>query len=629
MVSTTTSSNALLTKNTSRLIAVNAVSLGIAIIANLALLFNMARRLPFAIAQPITIIGWYISSFILIGLIAATPNHLTLPASEDRALGQAFYYAIMSASLYFIVASLMCFTVFGVYRDKIPEKFELTTSQRTLMLQTIAYLVYLMVGAAVFAHVESWTYLDTVYWANYTLLTVGTGDYSPTTHTGRGLLFPFSIFGIVILGLVIGSIRSLVLERGKIKLGARLVEKQREKAVRNMKTKGEKVKITPLSKPYNMASDGKTEKERRESEFNLMRKLQAHTATRRKWTSLLTSGCAWFTLWFIGALVFYKAERNQNWSYFESLYFSYVSLLTIGYGDFQPDSNSGKPFFVFWSLLAVPTLTILISNMGDTVIKGIKDITNYLGEFTILPGEGGTRARIKKGARKIIKGSKREDVEFDEPPGLMGPPHQDYDEEKQVGPEGVGTDRLAQAVERDELGQEKEAKDRGDEIGKEIHHYHYLLVREIRKVQKDVNNSPLKKYTYNEWAWFLRLMGEDENSAKSHRKPHVKLQDGEGMVIQQAGINDDPDGETPQWSWLGLRSPLLGETEEAEWVLERLSETLEKELKKQRDEQRRASSGSGQPRIESPEKTPLGKLSSSHGSSNTLEEGVVGRGSKE
>jgi hypothetical protein len=45
-----------------RLTAINAVSLVFALIANIALLFNMARRLSFEIAQPITIIGWYIAS---------------------------------------------------------------------------------------------------------------------------------------------------------------------------------------------------------------------------------------------------------------------------------------------------------------------------------------------------------------------------------------------------------------------------------------------------------------------------------------------------------------------------------------------------------------------------------------
>lgn len=43
----------------SRLIIINAVQLAIALISNLSLLMNMARRIRFSIAQPITIIGWY------------------------------------------------------------------------------------------------------------------------------------------------------------------------------------------------------------------------------------------------------------------------------------------------------------------------------------------------------------------------------------------------------------------------------------------------------------------------------------------------------------------------------------------------------------------------------------------
>jgi hypothetical protein len=42
-----------------RLIGINAAQLVVALISNLFLLLNMARRVRFAIAQPIIIIGWY------------------------------------------------------------------------------------------------------------------------------------------------------------------------------------------------------------------------------------------------------------------------------------------------------------------------------------------------------------------------------------------------------------------------------------------------------------------------------------------------------------------------------------------------------------------------------------------
>jgi potassium channel subfamily K, other eukaryote len=178
------------------LIGINAVQLVIALISNLFLLLNMARRVRFSIAQPITIIGWYLSSFALIGLCACACGPLIVEPRDDHAFTQAFYYAIFSAGLYFLVATLMLVTVIGAYRGHYDKQFQLTMSQRTLMLQTISFLVYLMAGAAVYSHIEGWAYLDAVYWADFTLLTVGIGDYSLQTHLGRGLLFPFAIGGI-------------------------------------------------------------------------------------------------------------------------------------------------------------------------------------------------------------------------------------------------------------------------------------------------------------------------------------------------------------------------------------------------------------------------------------------------
>ena len=543
----------------------------------------MTRRLSFSIAQPITIIGWFIASILLIALVTTTVHRLKIPG-ENRALTQAFYYAIMAAALYFVIASLMCVTVYGAFKEHYPKEFRLSASQRTLMLQTISFMVYMVGGGAVYAKIEGWKFLDAVYFTDYTLLTVGIGDYAPLTHLGRGLLFPYAIGGIVILGLVVGSIRSLVLERGKKKLGSRMIEKKREALLRNMMKKEDKSRLVPVSGKQQTTEDGLTERERRKEEFLLMRMIQERASVRQKWTALLISGSAWFVLWFVGAVIFWKAEHAQDWTYFQGLYFAYTSLLTIGFGDFKPFSNSGKAFFVFWSLLAVPTLTILISNMGDTIVKGVRDLTLYLGEFTLLPGEVGVRQRLKKLIRnlrghKVLSGGKAHVM--NEPPGFISEKG-NADEEKGDRKGGNAVDHLAGAYERDELEAAGAAKQRGDELAENVHEYHYLLIREFRNVMKHQNENPPRKYSYEEWAWFLKLMGQDEASAISHRTAPIKANKSreEGPDTQQA-TTDDSDKSSYAWSWLGNRSPLMGEVEEAEWVLERLSLTLEKSLKKQ------------------------------------------------
>lgn len=566
----------------------------------------MARRLSFSIAQPITIVGWYIASVLLIALVSTASAGLKLAPGENRALTQAFYYAIMAAGLYFIIATLMVLNVYGAFKGNYPKEFKLTMSQRTLMLQTISFMVYMLGGAAVYARVETWKFLDAVYWANFTLLTVGIGDFTPLTHLGRALLFPYAIGGIVILGLVVGSIRSLVLERGKKKLGSRMIEKKRERVLKSIKSTEEAIKLTPISNERQARKAGLSEKERRKEEFHLMRKIQNQASVRQKWTALLVSGGAWFFLWFIGALVFYRSERNQNWTYFQSLYFAYTSLLTIGYGDYSPTSNSGKPFFVFWSLLAVPTLTILISNMGDTVVKGVRDLTIYLGEFTVLPGEASTKDRFKHSAYKLTNGKIfTKGPMMDEPPGLLGEKNDEDREKRTQTSHAAATDTLTGVMEQEELAEASAAKARGDTIDEDIHMYHFLLIKELRNVLKHVDESPPRKYSYEEWAWYLKLMGEDESSYSSHRMAPIKVkkENGDEPDLQQ-GQTDDRD-QSRQWSWVGNRSPLMGDTEEAEWVLERLSATLEKELRRQSKSQ---------------EKVPVGKKPASNGSDKTSEE---------
>ena len=477
----------------------------------------------------------------------------------------------------------MMVTVYGAYKGHYPAEFKLTTSQRTLMLQYILLMIYLLGGAGVYARIEGWTFTDAVYWADFTLLTVGTGDYAPATHLGRGLLFPYAVFGIVILGLVIGSIRSLILERGKVKLGDRIVEKKRERIVRRLTEGDGKVKLTPLSKAKEVEIE-ENELNRRRQEFELMRKIQYKASTSRKWTSLAISLNAWFILWIIGALIFYKAERNQDWSYFQALYFAYVSLLTIGYGDFHPMSNFGRAFFVFWSLLAIPTLTILISNLGDTVIKSIRDLTIYFGEITVLPGDASVGTRIRYGAHKLTRGQVLSGKNImEEPPGLLS--DKDDAEGHRKPPGGEATDRLAEEYEKDELIDAEEAKKSGNMLDHDRHYYHYLLVREIRNVMKHLGESPPKRYNYEEWAWFLKLAGEDEASSQHHRQPPSKVEKGDTNEVQSAEA-DDGNNVTRQWSWLGNRSPLMGETDEAEWVMEKLSSTLERELKKTREVER-------------------------------------------
>ena len=523
------------------LLAVNAVQLVIALVANLSLLLNMTKRIRFSLAQPVTIVGWFISSFILAILCGVASGRLQLQPENEYAWSQAFYYGIFAAVIYFIVASLMVVTFWGAYKGKYPKDFELTMSQRTLMLQTIMFLMYLLIGALVFSHIEGWLYLDAVYWADITLFTVGFGDLPLQTNLGRGLMIPYSLIGVTTLGLVIDSIRSLMLDRGKSRLDARVLEKKWRQFIRHLNQSGQGKALESVAEkdaPH-------MESARRQNEYHMMRKIQDQASRERRWMAMGVSTSCWLVLWLVGAKIFQECERPyQSWNYFNGVYFSFQAMTTIGYGDITPISNAAKAFFVFWSLLALPTLTVLISNAGDTVVKEIRDITVFLGNITILPGEHGYKVDIKRYLSKLSFGVLFSEKLRESPPGFLGAaePHSDGDKDED---EGSTEDRSSAAICRyndEEMGQPDPRSSQGrssrqkvgmnlikhtwlkfnaikhqitqpekrreeplhrPDIPKEIPNnrdeYLLLLIDEIRRVSQHLQQKTPRQYTYREW----------------------------------------------------------------------------------------------------------------------------------
>lgn len=602
------------------LIVVNAVSLVLAIVANLSLLLNMTKRVRFEIAQPITIAGFWLASILLIVLVSytGTSPDWHAPGVQYQASSAAFYYAIYAAALYQIIAYLMCATVLGAYMHKYPKDFELTPAQRTLMLQTISFLVYMHLGALIYAKIEGWRYLDAVYWADFTLLTVGIGgNFVPTTDLGRGLVFPFAIGGIITIGLVISSVRTLVLERGAQKMSARMQEKVRQQVVRQIAAleSGKTTKSPGLFKiskkdaqQLTEAPTGKREDEleRRRTEFHVMRQVQKMAVRNKRYTSLLTSTLAFALLWFVGAEVFRRSEHEQQWTYFSSLYFSYTSVLTIGYGDLTPSSDGGKSFFVFWSLLAVPTLTVLISDMGDTVVKGVKDVTIYLGEITVLPSDKDSILdRIKYGLYRATLGrfrlsQEQQDEEAAEGADSGKGKQDDFQgmkemhpgliqlfggsDEHEIGEQDIyALNELARVWNVDEGMSEEAARQNHDRKLEAEHHYRRLLITQIPKVYGHTKYASPKHYSYIEWTFYLRLLGEDESDGRQHRMPSHTYHGAGGRRSNSTArppARDQSSAGQP-WSWIGQRSPLMSDKLEAEWILQRLFQKLEESFRSQ------------------------------------------------
>ncbi|KAF2842623.1 voltage-gated potassium channel [Patellaria atrata CBS 101060] len=589
----------------------NVASLIFGFIGNFFLLMNFTQTVRYIVALPMSIASWYLSTGLLIA-ITACMNIYVPPNRPQETYTQGYWYAVIAAVLYCICSMILMINMLGYILGHYPQHFALTDSQRTLILQTMLFFAWLGGGAAVFSRVESnygdkpWTFADGLYFCDVTILTVGFGDLYPTDDVGRGLVFPYSVGGIIMLGLVISSINKFVGEIGHEKIVHKHVERQRVRTFDRTVTNSvdldrRRIRIDAthhpsISAPVNAVDESKahlkpvrprrntlTQAARRHKprlillreerdRFNAMRSIEQQTARFKRWSALTVSVIAFGILWCVGAVVFWRSEKEtQKMTYFKALYFCYVSLLTIGYGDLSPKSNAGRPFFVIWSLLAVPTMTLLVSDMGDTVISGFKKWTNQFADFTVLPKEGIWKAVpshlpwLLAFMQAYQRRHEQKAARIRQQEGLsIGPDSETSINEPVATFEGLAAD--AKAVDEGKGINE-------DELARR-------LAAAIRKTANDLQEEKPKKYCYEEWVEYTQLIRftSSKNKRRDREEPGgLKSNKEENKEDEQT---EDEDEDLIEWDWIGENSPMMARKSEPEFVLDRLCESLVRYISK-------------------------------------------------
>lgn len=382
------------------MIIVNALSLVFGVLANASILLvagdgdgnGDAWRVKYDLQLIVaTIIGGIMASVLLLALVIAAAVEFNLPSSPSFSFTEAFYYAILSAVLYLVTTAFIVYTASRLWHLSREERVEVQFAKghRRLMRLTVLFVAYLLLGAAVFFHIEGWMYLDAVYWADVTILTIGFGDFKPSTDLGRALLIPYASGGIFILFLIFYCIPKLVFDRGGSMWEIHLRDQERIKKVQQRKEQAHAKETVfrdqllngeaneKMEGPVNYPDAAQTttalenrldeEREARKRDFLLMQHILKHSTRKRLLYSIILWGSCLLFLWLAGAACFWAFERLQDWTYFDAVYFAYTAISVIGYGDTAPLSDFGKVFFVLWSLVVVPTLTMLIATAVEAV----------------------------------------------------------------------------------------------------------------------------------------------------------------------------------------------------------------------------------------------------------------------
>ncbi|KAJ5782427.1 Ion transport 2 [Penicillium paradoxum] len=567
--------------------ALNAVSLVCGVVGNIFLLFNFTKVIRYIIALPVTIILWFTATGILCGITIATHVHIP-PTGTGQVYSQAYWSAVIAAILYFLLSLVLMINMLGYFLGKYPQHFALTDEQRTLILQMTAFVIWLLIGAAIFQRAIGIPYADALYFCDVTVLTLGFGDITATSPVARGLVWPYAVIGIIILGLAVGSIHKFAREVHYDNVIRKHIEQKRQSTFQRsiepeeLGTLQEKYpdgaeELTPPaltrqnSEPYRryrpirntinaIAANRRPrvlvmreEKDR----FDAMRHIQDDTMRFRRWNDLIINLVAFGIVWTCGAVVFWRLEKM---TYFESLYFCFCSLLTIGYGDFTPQSNASRPFFVLWSIIAIPTMTMLISHMSDTVVVSFKRATDIIADYLVLPQSGiyrSTLGRIPGIGQFLASRQERKRVKHgfqlegaDEPES-----GESADSEEARDNENLAESHPHQTLE--ELARDPSPLELAQQ-----------LAFSIRK---------RKRYSYEEWVEFTRLIQFTDPRSRLRSSSENQSVSGEYAA------NTEDEYGLLNWDWIGENSPIVTKQTEPEWVLDRLCESLIRYVSTQED----------------------------------------------
>jgi len=99
---------------------------------------------------------------------------------------------------------------------------------------------------------------------------------------------------------------------------------------------------------------------------------QLYRASRTAWHEPEFRALIFVTLGvlFLGSVFYHQVE---GWRWLDSFYFCFITLATVGYGDFTPKTDAGKLFTIFYILIGIGLLISLFTKLGQALITGLRE----------------------------------------------------------------------------------------------------------------------------------------------------------------------------------------------------------------------------------------------------------------
>jgi len=185
-------------------------------------------------------------------------------------------------------------------------------------------IVYLLGGACLFAGFENWEWATSLYFCVVSLSTVGYGDVTPSTNIMKIFTVFYIYFGIAFVASIVGQLVGGAVSKGQ--------STQSD----NSSTEGENVEEEDEVYCYGRLSL---------NQFELLRALLIVV-----------------TLGIIGTTVY---TLNEDMSTVDGIYFSMITLASVGYGEISTHKTSTQIFDIFFILIGVSLMALALAKFAE------------------------------------------------------------------------------------------------------------------------------------------------------------------------------------------------------------------------------------------------------------------------
>lgn len=162
----------------------------------------------------------------------------------------------------------------------------------------------------------SWSRSSACFFAFTVVTTIGYGSFAPATLMGKLFTIPFGTGGIILGGYtlsLVGSVITLSIELIIFKLTKKTIPDQ---------------------------------------------------------VHLLASFSVFVVYMLLWALVFDKLKEEPDWDYIEAVYYCFITLTTIGFGDYVPDDKY-LPYTIVFIFFGLGVVTSFIGNFVDVILRDL------------------------------------------------------------------------------------------------------------------------------------------------------------------------------------------------------------------------------------------------------------------